>query len=426
MAQYSNKHSQFVKIAFVAVLGCVAVAQALIVEVKDGNRTCIKAELSASLSIVYSTSNATSTASLPLPDSATLGSSSSCGGAGRAPWLAVAFGSGHSLGLGFSSDGNQYSVDNLTLEYNLSDSALFPDASGSGLVTLSTASTGILAGINTTYRCVSDSVVRLGGDGVSVTFSNVKMEAYMPVDDLSLNETICTADRSVTTQVLPTTPPKTSAVTTGPAPTPPGNPERGNYTVTNSNGTICLLARMGLQLNLTYTPSSLNTTIQQIMNLQPNQMRNTGSCGQSSATLWLLEEDTNTNLSFSFALNTTTNKYHLSAISLTAAWPDMSEPFSGSNGSLDYLRGTLGRSYMCSAEQTLFVLSNFSLNTFQLQVQPFGVSGDQFGAAEECQLDEDNMLIPIIVGAALAGLVLIVLVAYLIGRKRSHAGYQTI
>lgn len=46
--------------------------------------------------------------------------------------------------------------------------------------------------------------------------------------------------------------------------------------------------------------------------------------------------------------------------------------------------------------------------------------------AEECQLDEDNMLIPIIVGAALAGLVLIVLIAYLIGRKRSHAGYQTI
>lgn len=46
--------------------------------------------------------------------------------------------------------------------------------------------------------------------------------------------------------------------------------------------------------------------------------------------------------------------------------------------------------------------------------------------AEECELDEDDMLIPIIVGAALSGLVLIVLMAYLIGRKRSHAGYQTI
>lgn len=47
-------------------------------------------------------------------------------------------------------------------------------------------------------------------------------------------------------------------------------------------------------------------------------------------------------------------------------------------------------------------------------------------AAEECQVDKDQMLIPIIVGATLAGLVLIVLIAYLIGRKKSHAGYQTI
>lgn len=47
-------------------------------------------------------------------------------------------------------------------------------------------------------------------------------------------------------------------------------------------------------------------------------------------------------------------------------------------------------------------------------------------AVEECQLDENSMLIPIAVGGALAGLVLIVLLAYLIGRKRSHAGYQTI
>lgn len=46
--------------------------------------------------------------------------------------------------------------------------------------------------------------------------------------------------------------------------------------------------------------------------------------------------------------------------------------------------------------------------------------------AVECALDEDDMLIPIIVGAALAVLVLIVILAYLIGRNRSHAGYQTI
>lgn len=41
-------------------------------------------------------------------------------------------------------------------------------------------------------------------------------------------------------------------------------------------------------------------------------------------------------------------------------------------------------------------------------------------------MDQNQMIIPIIVGAALAGLVLSTLVAYLIGKRRSHAGYQAI
>lgn len=43
-----------------------------------------------------------------------------------------------------------------------------------------------------------------------------------------------------------------------PAPTPPGTPERGTYSVLNSNDTTCLLARMGLQLNISYFSRSQN------------------------------------------------------------------------------------------------------------------------------------------------------------------------
>ncbi|XP_041723782.1 lysosome-associated membrane glycoprotein 1 [Coregonus clupeaformis] len=214
--------------------------------------------------------------------------------------------------------------------------------------------------------------------------------------------------------------------TTALPPAPPARPERGNYTVTNGNGTVCLMARMGLQLNIRFSSASLNNTVQDVVNLQPNVTKSSGSCDSDSATLMLMADEEKTNLTFLFSLNATSSKYHLSGVILSAVWLDMSEPFSASNSSLDYLRGTLGHSYVCHEEQTLAVAVNFSLNTFQLQVQPFGLTRDQFGAAEECQLDEDDMLIPIIVGAALASLVLIVLVAYLIGRKRSHAGYQTI
>ena len=56
---------------------------------------------------------------------------------------------------------------------------------------------------------------------------------------------------------------------------------------------------------------------------------------------------------------------------------------SASNGALTYLPGQLGMSYMCSAEQVLEVTPDLSLNTFKLQVQPFGLSGDQFATGEK-------------------------------------------
>ncbi|XP_051937379.1 lysosome-associated membrane glycoprotein 1-like [Hippocampus zosterae] len=206
----------------------------------------------------------------------------------------------------------------------------------------------------------------------------------------------------------------------------PGRPETGHYQVTGTNGSVCLLAYMGLQLNISFSSASLNQTVQDVVNLEPNTTKASGSCDADSAMLRLSADANKTNLTFFFTLNTTSNKYHMSEIALSAIWPDMKEPFLARNSSLDYLRGTLGFSYMCRVEQTLDVVPALSINTFQLQVQPFGLTQNKFGKAEQCQMDEDDMLIAIVVGAALAGLVLIVLVAYLIGRRRSHAGYQTI
>ncbi|KAK0142889.1 Lysosome-associated membrane glycoprotein 1 [Merluccius polli] len=186
------------------------------------------------------------------------------------------------------------------------------------------------------------------------------------------------------------------------------------------------MALMGLQLNISFNSLSQNKTVQKVVNIHPNLTVSTGSCGESISTLVLTHEG-NTNLSFTFTLNTTSNKYHLSGLMLVADWPDMRDPpVSVSNSSLSYLASSWGRSYSCNSEQTLFIAEAFSVNTFRLQVQPFAVTSDQFATAEECQVDQDQMLIPIVVGAALSGLVLVVLIAYLIGRKRSNAGYQTI
>lgn len=401
----------------VILLGVLGGVQAVTLEVREGNSTCIKAELSAVFSISYNASGSMRTVLVSLPDSATVdSSSSSCGSEGSAPWLVAAFGSGHALGLSFSTNTSLYSVANLTLQYNLSDATVFPGANSSDVVTVVSASVGIWAPMNTTYRCLSNATFRL--DTADITFSDMRLQAYMTANDLSPNESVCLADQTSTP--APPSPTTTAPV---PVPTPAGPPERGVYNVTQNN-TVCLLAQMGLQLNVTYTDQS-NRTFKEVVNVNPDKTSSSGSCQSNSATLILTQEQITT-LTFNFTLNSTSNRYHLSAVSLVANWPDLPANFSAMKINLDYLRSSLGHSYMCNAEQTLVILPTFSINTFRLQVQPFGVTTTQFATAEECQIDQDQMLIPIIVGAALAGLVLIVLIAYLIGRKRSHAGYQTI
>ncbi|KAF6725489.1 Lysosome-associated membrane glycoprotein 1 [Oryzias melastigma] len=407
---------------FVVCFAVLGYTQAVTLEVKEGNSTCIKAEFSAVFSITYNTTNDTRTVSVFLPNSTTVDPAvSSCGSNGSAPTLMGKFGSGHRFGMNFSTNGSLYSVDTLSLQYNLSDASLFPEANSSEVVVfVLSASMGIWAPINTTYRCLSPTTVTLVRP--NVTFSDMMLEAYMPGNDLSPAERVCAADQ--TTTVAPTTTTSAAPPTT-PSPTPAGTPKQGSYSVKDGNGTVCLLAKMGVQLNVSYISQSQNKTVQELVNLTPNLTSSSGLCGGSSAALVLTQEESTT-LSFFFTVNSTSKKYHLSGITLQANWTDMMTPVSASNSSLDYLRSSLGHSYMCNAEQTLFVVSTFSINMFELQVQPFGVVSSQFASAEVCQIDQDQMLIPIIVGAALAGLVLIVLIAYLIGRKRSHAGYQTI
>ena len=63
------------------------------------------------------------------------------------------------------------------------------------------------------------------------------------------------------------------------------------------------------------------------------------------------------------------------------------------------------------------------------QVEPFlpANANGEFGTSEICEEDKiPNNVVPIAVGAALAGLVVLVLVMYLIGRRQHQRGYQTV
>uniref|UniRef100_A0A8C2UWY4 Lysosome-associated membrane glycoprotein 1 n=1 Tax=Chinchilla lanigera TaxID=34839 RepID=A0A8C2UWY4_CHILA len=385
---------------------------AAVFEVRDSNGTaCIMASFSAAFETSYESEPGPKNVTFDLPPSAQVLNSSSCGGGNASePRLAIAFGDGHSLTLQFTRNTTRYRVQHLRFVYNLKDSRTFPNASSKEVKTEDSI-TDILADIDKKYHCVSATQVHM--KNVTVTLSNTTIQAYLSNSNFSKGETRCKQDMPSPTSVPPSP---------SPSPVSP-SPSTHRYSVSGDNGT-CLLANMGLQLNITYARKD-NTTVTRVVNINPNATTAGGSCGAQVVSLQLKEK--NMVLVLSFGLNTSANQFFLQEVQLNMTVPDARGPsFHAANSSLRALQATVGNSYKCSAEERLLVTPTFFLNLFGVQVQAFKVEGDKFGSAEECLLDGNSMLIPIAVGGALAGLVLVVLIAYLIGRKRSHAGYQTI
>ncbi|XP_077338975.1 lysosome-associated membrane glycoprotein 1 [Lithobates pipiens] len=402
-------------LAMALVLGFLQSASCVRFEVKDSaNKTCILADLSVNFTVEYTAGTKQATASFGLPGNSLVGSNSTCD-KGKAPLLVIVFGN-HSLSINFTNNDVQYQVDELVFTYNLSDKAIFPDASENGTKEVATNKSEMIAKKNFVYHCINPHQIHL--ENVNLTFYDVKLEAYLNNSTYSKDESRCSEDTT------PTRAP-TSAPTSAPAPSPTTvpvkNPETGEYRVNDSTGAACLLAKAGLQLNLTYLNSDGKVVFKEI-NINPKNISVDGKCLNGSASLILFDKELF--LSFNFTLNTTVSKFYLGEVIFNTTID--AKAFRQENGSLLYLQTTERKSYKCNSKQTFQITSNFSIDTYNLQMQAFDINANKFGPAVECAEDQNGMLVPIVVGAALAGLVLIVLIAYLIGRRRSHAGYQTI
>jgi len=87
-----------------------------------------------------------------------------------------------------------------------------------------------------------------------------------------------------------------------------------------------------------------------------------------------------------------------------------------------------GNSYMCKSKSDVH-LGNVTIQFLEMHVQAFLTKDEtNFGAAEECDADDKvSDVVPIAVGVALAALIIVVLIAYLVGRRRSRQnGYQSV
>ncbi|XP_032247273.1 lysosome-associated membrane glycoprotein 2 isoform X2 [Phoca vitulina] len=392
------------------VLGAVS-SYALELNVTDSEKaTCLYAKWQMNFTIHYETTSKTSKTVTISDFSTATYNGSICGDVQNNPKIAVQFGSGFSWTVNFTKESSTYSIDGISFSYNISDNTTFPDAKDKGILTVRDA-VGFRIPLNNIFRCNSLSTIEK--NGVIQSYWDVHVQAFVQNGTVSTKEFLCEKDKTLTTvvPVIPTTAP--SPTTT---PTPKEKPEVGSYSVNNSNGT-CLLATMGLQLNFTHHK------VVSVININPNTTDFTGSCQPQTALLRLNCSNIKY-LDFVFAVKNE-NRFYLKEVNVSMYLVNGSV-FSIANNNLSYWDAPLGSSYMCNKEQTVSVSGAFQINTFDLRVQPFNVMEGKYSTAQECSLDDDTILIPIIVGAGLSGLIIVIVIAYLIGRRKSYAGYQTL
>ncbi|KAM8997660.1 lysosome-associated membrane glycoprotein 2 isoform 2-T2 [Ara ararauna] len=403
-------------------------SDAVEVDVKDGaNATCLYANWMMKFLITYETNSSDyKNTTLNLSSNVTH-DGSVCGNDTQAALLAVQFGEGHSWSVNFTKTNETYQGDFITFTYNTNDTAVFPDAKRKGTITIVVKDTMQPVQLNNVFVCHNTDF--LEAESVTQIFWNVTVQAFVQNGTIGKKESRCHAD---TPTSAPTVPPTVTNVTTAstttasPAPTtapkPVENPETGNYSLKSGNKT-CLLANVGLQLNVSRDKPLL-------INVNPKTTSADGACGNTTATL-KLNDGNSTLIGFTFVVKNvskTAQKFYLKEVNVTLLNRLNGSVISNAdNSNFSKWDAFLGTSYMCQKEQTLEISDNIQIHTFNLWIQPFLVVENKFSTAEECLADSDlNFLIPIAVGMALGFLIILVFISYLIGRRKSRTGYQSV
>jgi len=241
-----------------------------------------------------------------------------------------------------------------------------------------------------------------------------------------------------TTPITSTYVPTTSATTLPTTAMPDLKPVIGKWNVTSGNVTY-ILAEMAVQLNITYD-EGVNVTHHAIFNI-PKDANATGICGndtQSLNIMWLNKDNTTANqFTIFFEKNSTENRYMIRNISINVTLTKEEFPYINDTTTIMLYNNKtefstpLHKSYRCAKEQTFDLMKSESNETFgtitlsQVQLEAFHEKMDTlFDTAEDCEKSSSPDIVPIAVGCALVALVAIVLIAYLVGRRRSQTrGY---
>uniref|UniRef100_A0A1E1XI30 Lysosome-associated membrane glycoprotein 5 n=1 Tax=Amblyomma aureolatum TaxID=187763 RepID=A0A1E1XI30_9ACAR len=251
-----------------------------------------------------------------------------------------------------------------------------------------------------------------------------------------------TTEMPSTTHEPPTTTPHSK--TTMPPPPPPTPAPKKEASVNSYNVTepgtnhTCILVKAALQFRINYLTKD-NQMKEALLPLDNETVVDhvLSSCSSPGGEQTLaLQFGRNDSLKLSFAKNGTVYLHDVTVAYMTdpVNFPDAAKPgekVTVRNDSFMLYSVPEDRSYHCGVDQPIYLGSNVTLDVISVQLQAFINSTTekpaQFGAAVECSAGDISNIVPIAVGAALAALVIIVLIAYLIGRSKSRQkGYQSV
>lgn len=254
-------------------------------------------------------------------------------------------------------------------------------------------------------------------------------------DDKKPSITTISSSTETTTSSAPRTT-TTAPVTSTVAPTPVPPPSQGKWIV-NSTGKVCIIIQMAAQFNISYNTTE-NKKAYTLFDLPTinGSTKALGVCGaeeQNVTLTWMTNRNqSQDNFTLHFVKNETTSHYSLHHMELQLP----ASAFPNANFSASVLliheqpsfATALSNSYRCIKQQKLDLKGSNNvtghITVSDLQFQAFRSDNNTtFALAKDCAFDVPDV-VPIAVGCALAGLVVIVLIAYLVSRRRSQArGY---
>ncbi|XP_039706574.1 lysosome-associated membrane glycoprotein 3 isoform X1 [Pteropus medius] len=265
------------------------------------------------------------------------------------------------------------------------------------------------------------------------TISHTTGKTTQPSKQTTLPATLSTSSHNSTTTQKPTQPTHAPGTTTnahnathtmspatiapGPTLAPQPSPAKtGIYQVLNGSR-LCIKAEMGIELTVQYMVSVFSR--QSYFNIDPNATQASGNCGSQISNLLLNFQGGFVNLTFT----KDENSYYISEVGAYLTVSNPEKIYQGMKSAVMF-ETEVGHSFKCVSEQSIQLSAHLQLKTMNVQLQAFDFEDDHFGNADECFSDRNRREIPVAVGLSITGLLVVLLTACLVTRKRPSRGYE--